>query len=304
MAAYVDTRFRPTLWPGTPVPTPHLRRFAGVEVEGDWITWPPAPTRGQPAAHLPDDFYLRELLELSPDDLEGVAELFRSHGLFFDLDLRDLDLRSYEDETIQEIRSYAEMQLPGDKFFRTGVHRETVKLHLEKAQDAITTWLACQREGGLEELVAPDITIENLTDLQEQQDPDHDPLWPASLDDFRKVLIEIRVGDLETVLQAALGRFSIGIGDLADRHPTIYSVSFLQLYNHLAEGANVRRCANETCLQHFVRQRGRAAYGQHRTSGVKYCSRECARAQAQRALRRRRKQNPDQSGKSETTSNR
>jgi hypothetical protein len=66
-------------------------------------------------------------------------------------------------------------------------------------------------------------------------------------------------------------------------------VSFLQLYNHLVEKAEFRQCANEPCGKTFVRQRGRAEFGQHRTSGILYCSRDCARAQAQRQLRRRRK---------------
>ncbi|MBK3571428.1 hypothetical protein [Streptomyces sp. MBT62] len=33
-----------------------------------------------------------------------------------------------------------------------------------------------------------------------------------------------------------LGLFSIGIGDLFDRYPTVYSMAFLQLYNHRVEG--------------------------------------------------------------------
>lgn len=85
-------------------------------------------------------------------------------------------------------------------------------------------------------------------------------------------------------------------GDLADRHLSVCSVAFLQLYNHLAEGASVRRCANQNCGRQFVRQRGRAEYGQHRTTGIKYCSRECARAQAQREPRRRRKHQPHHTG--------
>jgi hypothetical protein len=136
-------------------------------------------------------------------------------------------------------------------------------------------------EGGLEELVRPHVTEETLADLRSQTQHREQP-WPQSLDKLQEILIDAELTSLEEGLNRALGRFSIGIGDLSDRYPTVYSVAFLQLYNHLVEGAAVHQCANERCGRAFVRQRGRAEYGQHRTTGVKYCSRECARAQAQR----------------------
>lgn len=46
-------------------------------------------------------------------------------------------------------------------------------------------------------------------------------------------------------------------------------------------------CANETCGATFRWQEGRAEQDQHRSKGVLYCSRRCARAQAERARRRR-----------------
>lgn len=67
----------------------------------------------------------------------------------------------------------------------------------------------------------------------------------------------------------------------------VYEICCLELFNHIVEEAPYKHCANEACGRLFVRQRGRAVHGQHRTRGVKYCSSECARAQAQRAYRRR-----------------
>jgi hypothetical protein len=69
----------------------------------------------------------------------------------------------------------------------------------------------------------------------------------------------------------------------------LYQVCALELYNHIAEGAEYRLCANETCERLFVRQEGRAEAGHYRTQGVRYCTASCARAQAQRQYRRRRR---------------
>lgn len=289
MTAYVDPRFRPTLWPGTVIPVPSLvRRVKDVRIKGDWILWTPVPFDDRPAVELPEDFYLRELMALSPNDLEGAAELIEVYGPLFVAARGELYVDSEEDyEQLQTIPEAGGEEQPHP----FGVHRDLVRLHLEAAQEAVTTWLACQREGGLDTLVKPLLTPENLTDIQ-AQNADHEPPWPPSLEHLHELLVGDRVKTLEYVLNNALGRFSVGIGDLSERYPTVYSVAFLQLYNHLAEGATIRQCANETCQHDFVRQRGRSDFGQHRTTGVKYCSRTCARAQAQRTLRRRHKQQP------------
>jgi hypothetical protein len=68
----------------------------------------------------------------------------------------------------------------------------------------------------------------------------------------------------------------------------LLSLMALELYNHACEAAEYKVCQNETCGRLFVRQAGRALHGQNRRAGVKYCTSECARAQAQRAYRRRR----------------
>jgi len=69
--------------------------------------------------------------------------------------------------------------------------------------------------------------------------------------------------------------------------PTLFELMMLEIFRHVVEDASYKRCENENCGALFVRQEGGAQHGQSRRIGVKYCSRLCAKATAQRAHRRR-----------------
>ena len=80
-------------------------------------------------------------------------------------------------------------------------------------------------------------------------------------------------------------RVEIALGQAEDdvRDVSLFSLCCLELHNHVVGRVSYTRCANETCGQRF------APTEAGRRRGVLYCSRACARAQAQREFRRRRR---------------
>lgn len=73
--------------------------------------------------------------------------------------------------------------------------------------------------------------------------------------------------------------------ELLQRKTSVGDLLAVELALFLSELAPLKRCAR--CHQYFVRQTGRARHGQHRLTGVKYCSLSCANAAQSQAYRRR-----------------
>jgi hypothetical protein len=104
-------------------------------------------------------------------------------------------------------------------------------------------------------------------------------------------------GTFVMTMNAALKPFSVhvrypGADALLDA-PSTYEVAVLQLAQLIAENRHVRPCANQRCTRLFTRQRGRAKYDKTgHSTGVLYCSAQCAKAQAERNRRARLRAEP------------
>jgi hypothetical protein len=286
----------PPLWPGVPVPLPGINLVEEAEVRGDSILIRGSGDIGSP---LPEEFILREAVQLEPENLERAASLACEFGELFQVDLKDLPSFNANDPSPRDIKLARDIELARNKWPPWELyHKEEVRLHFEALRFLGETWLALQVPHGLDALVSTYLTEQRAAELMWAIKATINPIaWDElglGTPNAHEILFNMectrRTDRFESLLDAGLSIFHIGIASPEERSPTVYSLACLQLYNLMVERAPMRYCANETCRRAFVHQRGTAKYAQYRESGVKYCSPGCGKAQNERERRRRRNQ--------------
>jgi hypothetical protein len=275
-----DSTFRPTLtvWPAEPPSLPpvvvdELRRLTDT----DFTSWDPLPNppRTQP---LPEDFCLRECLATDPADLDAVFDLESRWGRLTPLEshLRspfdslpsglDWLIPQVADATNRQALSRLARSAAEERRASPRAHSLLVEAHYLRVLHALS--------GHVIRSAAHQPPLDAWTQAGFRID-DPDP-WGAFV----------------VTMNAALKPFAVhvrypGADALLDA-PSTYEVAVLQLAQLIAEDRHVRPCANERCTRLFTRQRGRAKYDRTgHSTGVLYCSAQCAKAQSERNRRAR-----------------
>lgn len=260
MSRDVTSGFRPTLWPGFVVPIPPMPRARVVLGPDNYLLY---RSHWAPRA-IEHDLFLRELLDLDATEVGPVVEFLNTFGVIN---------VPYDDPRLPA-RITTVPPPPGLPDART--HVAHAMEYLRTAQSLSRHWMAWT---GGEDVAAPWKEDPITATRFGLKDHDEYNAWGLFVDCIGVGLSRYHVRvEIELNPEFVLGAPTLGL----------YSALCLQIANAMAEGATWRRCENEPCGQPFIRQRGRAgAAGQYRTTGVVYCSRNCARAQAERERRRR-----------------
>ena len=264
-----------TLWPGTPLPPVPVQRFPlRVSKDGalDWRWNSPL----EPKA-LPEEWVLRQLLDADLEDDAAVVALLEECGAIW--------------------RPYYEWTQPHQTLLR-----HQLAMDQQPPRDFLTPyWWESRRDGTLEDARWWLKTARALAGVWRRASLNEDPAdaWPVEgFQPHSGDVSWMSWAHFTTALNIGLRPFSAHVEHVA-RGPgfpveigipqiDLFSAAALQVFNLVVEEPTARRCENETCGRVFIRQIGGIEYRQHyRTTGLRFCSASCARAQASRQYRRR-----------------
>lgn len=267
-----ESRFRVTHWPSTPLPdVDTIRRPVRLTASG-LLDWTP-PDVLEP---LPDEWALQTLhgKNLGSDDV--VVDLLGSGVIsmpFFDRGSIPSDRWPF-------------LAPPGD---HPNVNRwwaerpdatvEDARWWLRTVRAMVGVWLISAQTPGP---ATPEDVVEAWTN-EGFLVHDEESAWQQFTISLNEGLRPFRARAEHVMVfegvEIAWGRPRTGL----------YSSACRQIFNLLANGDVPRWCENESCGLPFVKQSGRSKSGQHRSTGVRFCTSSCARAQTQREYRRRQK---------------
>lgn len=260
-------------------------------VEDEWLLFGRGATPDQLRyVELPVDFHLRELAELAPtvEAVLGLSEQYGRLGLPGWTDLPSVAAAEENYERMVLAQATAN-QRPGLAGVETTDGRTLTRLRRDVAER--NRWLE-ELVVHVDELALRASLLRTLAAhaVAHREEQDVAAVWPNCDDELDAWDRFTRL--LNTALEPYSVRLYVDLGgplnlNIGEPRPSLYAAVALQLVSDMAAGAVYRQCANPTCRRTFTRQRGRADYGQYRSSGVLYCDRSCARAQAAREGRRR-----------------
>lgn len=289
-----NTRLRITLWPYSPLPLPPSQGGIRAVFHPEARAFLPDWESGLGAAQeFTGETYLR-FAALDPEDIEGIEQFTRDYGELgvrgqFDpveteWDAFAISAASATGVLAAEYERAVEVAGPQASAADTLIEFQWAILFM---RDLVSAWLA------VNDKLDPTQHRWECPLWSHQKDPVDSPPWtregPAVLLHLALSSALLQFGpQVRTVRPGNDGAPDAPIALFSD--VSCWHALCLELFNHMVEGAKYKTCANEACGRLFVRQQGRALHGQHRTSGVKYCSSSCARAQAQRGYRRRQHQ--------------
>ena len=244
------------------------------------------------------DLYLRGLRGLDVDDPEAVCAFVREYGY------------------VAQVGWHDDPELSGTTYLHPDAHHVS-RMEAERREDEAEDlprhdFIESPRQVGHQLALIRDLTTLSLVMTEQMPRDEGHALLHPTLTNARGIIEGFEDdedmwndGDEMEIEETHLTQQLIG-HLLRDFHVTVNfrpvdnpwemdailldAVLCLSLANDLADGAEFKRCASETCGRVFTRHSGRAKQGKYHMTGVKYCSVECARAQKQREYRRRQRQ--------------
>jgi len=298
--------FRFAHWPGRPVEPKHVPPvWAGrYSVDGVWLV---GAAGSAVEVHPPQELFLGGLLRFDVANPDAVAAFLSENGSLKKWDWQTasvaLDVGSWRvegwDAFYREVRRARLSNPARDPRGTLTILEATEQLRL--ARDATRYYLAATGHMGVDDALAasesailrpPDPGDDTWSwafgriDPMQCEDPsERRRIWTARA---MEGIVNFGLRDFPMTIQVA-GVEADRFTHIWQREPTLFGILCLQIADLIAEGASLRQCKNESCGQWFSRQSGRAEYGQHRTTGVLYCSASCARTQGSREWRRRKR---------------
>jgi len=301
MALSNNGRFRITIWPGSPLPTPNFRHIDCTLSDSGGALF---ITKTGEIAESHGEIYL-ELANLDLDDRDAIAAFANKYSVLRGAEvysrLRDADVLPASSSWVRPAFRPSfprEQRLAYEEAYRERIFRDDLPVRTEietiyEFRFAATVF--AQMLDAWQRLS----TGRNRDQTRDSQVAYWTGLWsqtllreglPALLRNYSPSLAFQRSSDGEAWQPAEI------VAEAPVTSAPLYEVCAFELFNHIVQSATYRQCENETCGRLFVHQHGRAQHRQNRSIGIKYCSYHCAVAQNQRTYRRRKqakRRNPE-----------